>query len=116
VSTLSDLLLFQKAFWDGGLVSKNYLTEMTRFRNKFRSGMYYGSGMMQLRFEGFFFLLRGLPRSKGHSGILGTLMFYDELNDLHIIINLGSNKRVVDSIKAIIYIEQHINRTIKANN
>jgi D-alanyl-D-alanine carboxypeptidase len=115
ISTLSDLLIFQKAIWSGKLVSKKYLSEMTKINNKFRSGMYYGSGMMELRFEGFFFLLRGLPRPVGHSGILGTLMFYDETNDLHTIINLGSNKRVVDSFKSIIYIEQSSSRFIKTN-
>lgn len=116
ISTLSDLLLFQKALWGGSLVSEKYLSEMTRINNKFRSGMYYGSGMMELRFEGFFFLLKGLPRPLGHSGILGTLMFYDKENDLHTIINLGSNKRVVDSVKVIIFIEQIISRGLRLNN
>lgn len=113
VSTLSDLLLFQKAIWGGTLLSKKYLSEMTKIDNTFRSGIYYGSGMMELRFEGFFFLLKGLPRPVGHSGILGTLLFYDKINDLHIIINLGSNNRVIDSFKSIIAIEQLVRRFTK---
>jgi D-alanyl-D-alanine carboxypeptidase len=112
VSTLSDLLIFQRSLWGGKLVSGVFLSEMTKINNKFRSGMHYGSGLMELHFEGFFFLLRGLPRPMGHSGILGTLMFYDDVNDLHTIINLGSNKRVVDSFKAIIYVQQLIIRFV----
>lgn len=108
VSTTKDLLIFQRALWNGELVSNNFMSLMQHFEHKFRSGMYYGTGMMELRLEGFFFLLRGLPRLLGHSGILGTLLFYDKENDINIIINLGSNKRVVDSFKAIIYIEQQI--------
>lgn len=113
VSTLSDLLLFQQAFWSGKLVSNKFINAMTQIENKFRSGMHYGAGMMELRFDEFFFLLRGMSRPLGHSGILGTLMFYDKQNDLHIIINMGSNKRVVDSIKAIIYIEQMVSIAAK---
>lgn len=116
VSTTDDLLIFQKAFWNGQLVSNEFMGLMQNFQNKFRAGMYYGAGMMELRLEGFFFLLRGLPRLFGHSGILGTLLFYDKVNDLHIIINLGSNKRVVASFKAIIYIEQLIKRMKSAKN
>jgi len=114
ISTLSDLLIFQKALWHGKLVSSDYLQQMITINSKFHRGIYYGGGMMELRLEGFFFLLRGLPRPKGHSGILGTLMFYDEKNDLHTIVNLGSNKRVINSFKVIIYIEQLISRAVKA--
>lgn len=106
VSTTSDLLKFQKAFWDGILVSKNFMVEMQRFDNKYRAGIYYGLGMMELHFEEFFFLLKGLPRCKGHLGILATHMFYDPKNDAHIIMNFGSNKRMVESFKALITIER----------
>ncbi len=115
ISTLSDLLLFQKAFWNEKVVSAKYISEMTNINNKFRAGMHYGSGMMELRFDGFFFLLKGMSRPMGHSGILGTLMFYDKPNDTHIIMNLGSNKRVIDSFKAIIVVEQLVGRFVKSS-
>ena len=108
VSTLPDLLAFQKAYWGGKVVGPEFIKIMSNCANKFRAGMFYGSGMMELRYEGFFFLLRGLPRPKGHSGILGTAMFYDQSNDVHVVMNLGSNKRVVDSFKALIFIAQSI--------
>ena len=113
VTTLPDLLTVQKAYWNGKLVSSEFIEIMSTCANKFRAGIFYGSGMMELRYEGFFFLLRGLPRPKGHSGILGTAMFYDQTNDVHVVINLGSNKRAVDSFKALIYIAQLIKRIEK---
>lgn len=110
VSSLNDLRRFQTKYWAGGIVGSQFIKLMCDCNNKYRSGIYYGVGMMQLRLEGFFFLLRGLPRLYGHSGILATAMFYDNENDLHVIMNLGSNKRVVESFKSIIYIEQKIKR------
>jgi D-alanyl-D-alanine carboxypeptidase len=105
VSTLDDLLKLSKAFWGGYVVSRSFLSEMSVIRNRFRAGMHYGLGMMELRFQEFFFLLRGFPSPKGHSGILGTHLYYDAANDLHIVLNMGSNKKMAESIKLIIRIE-----------
>ncbi len=113
VSTTQDLLKFQKAFRSGHLVSSNYLRQMDTFEHKYRSGIYYGFGMMELRLEGFFFLLRGLPRPRGHIGITSTHLFYDIDNDVHIIMNFGSNKRMVESFKSLIIIEQYIKQYLK---
>ena len=83
---------------------------MDKFENKFRPGIFYGLGMMELRFEGFFFLFRGLPKPRGHIGVLSTHLFYDIENDLHIIMNFGSDKRMVESFKALVIVEQQIKR------
>lgn len=106
VSTLSDLLKFQQAFWKYELVSEQFVNEMKQTHNKYHAGIHYGMGMMELRFNEFFFTLPKQPRPLGHSGILGTGMFYDPIHDLHIIINLGSNKLIPKSIRALIVIEQ----------
>lgn len=106
ISTTRDLLKFQKAYWEKRLVSESYMHQMATINHKFRSGMHYGLGMMEIRFNEFFFLLRGLPRPKGHSGILATHMYYDEEHDLHVIMNLGSNKMMVKSFRTFIAIEQ----------
>jgi len=110
VSTTNDLLKFQQAFRDGKLVSTNFLQKMDDFVNKYRAGIFYGLGMMELRFQGFFFLLLGMPRPRGHIGILSTHLFYDFENDTHIIMNFGSNSRMVESFKALIFIEQKVKR------
>lgn len=111
VSTLDDLLKFQKTYWKGELVSSSFMDEMSSTSNKFEPGIHYGLGMMELRFEEFFFLLRALPKPKGHIGILGTFMFYDTENDLHFILNLGSNKKIPYGIRLLIKIESIIKKS-----
>jgi D-alanyl-D-alanine carboxypeptidase len=104
ISTTADQLKFQKAFWNGELIGKSSLTKMQAFNNKFRPGIHYGFGMMELHFEKFFFLLKGLPRLKGHIGILSTHMFYDPETDLHVIMNFGSTASMNKSFRIVIEI------------
>ncbi|NTW61494.1 beta-lactamase family protein [Candidatus Saccharibacteria bacterium] len=115
ISTTRDLLRFQKAFWSGQIVSEQYIKIMSEINNKFRSGMHYGMGMMELRYEEFFFLLRGLPRPLGHSGILSTHMYYDKDDDVHLILNMGSNKLMVKSFQLLIAAQQLVRQYLKLN-
>ena len=104
VTTTDDLLRFQTALHAGTF--GNLPGEQAGFPNKFRRGMHYGFSMMELHFNEFFFLLRGLPNMKGHIGITATHMFYDEVNDVHYTMNLGSDKRMVESFRLLIKIVQ----------
>jgi D-alanyl-D-alanine carboxypeptidase len=104
VTTTDDLLRFQTAVHQGKL--GDLLSEQAGFPNKFRGGMHYGFGMMELHFNEFFFLLRGMPNMKGHIGITSTHMFYDDVNDVHYIMNFGSDKRMVESFRTLIKIVQ----------
>ena len=104
VTTTDDLLLFQTALHQGKL--GDLLSEQAGFPNKFRGGMHYGFGMMELHFNEFFFLLRGMPNMKGHIGITSTHMFYDDVNDVHYIMNFGSDQRMVESCRTLIKIVQ----------
>jgi len=113
VSTTADLLRFNQSLRSGQLVRSNTLEAMDTCTNKFRPGIYYGSGMMEIRFKEFFFLLGKLPRIKGHIGILSTHMFYDPSKEVHIILNFGSNLRMVESFKALIEIENTLQRIRK---
>ena len=106
VTTTDDLLLFQEALHDGKFC--DLMAEQAGFPNKFRRGMHYGFGMMELHFNEFFLLLRGMPNMKGHIGITSTHMFYDEINDVHYIMNFGSDKRMVESFKTLIKIVQSL--------
>lgn len=104
VTTPQDLLKFQMALRKGRLVRERTLKEMENCPNKFRSGIYYGLGMMEIHFEEFFFLLKGLPRVTGHIGILATHMFYEKETDTHILMNFGDTKQMTASFKALIEI------------
>lgn len=106
VSTTSDLITFHRALREGRLISSQRLRELEAPRHKFRSGIHYGLGMMEIRFEGFFFLLRGLPRLSGHIGVLSTYMFYDPVHDAYITMNMASTRHMPRGFKAIIQIVQ----------
>lgn len=110
ITTMKDLYKFQESLWNGSLISNDSLSEMQQFNNKFRSGMLYGMGMMKLQFSGFFFLLKGLMEPIGHSGILGTHLYYEPQTQTHIVMNFGSNKRMVNSVRALIFIAQNIKK------
>jgi D-alanyl-D-alanine carboxypeptidase len=102
VSTLDDLLRFHKALVEGRLISAQNLAVMETFDQKYISGIHYGLGMMQLRFEEFFFLLRGYPRMTGNMGSISTLMFYDDVHETYIIMNFGSNGHKEKAIQDLI--------------
>ncbi len=104
VTTTDDLLLFQAALVDSYF--GDLLGEQAGFQNKFQRGIHYGFGLMELHFNEFFFLLRGMPNVKGHIGITATHMFYDDVKDIHYIMNFGSDKRMVESFRTLIKIVQ----------
>ena len=110
VSTLEDLLKFQKALIGGKLISAQTLAAMEVFDNKYIPGIHYGLGIMQLRFEEFFFLLRGYPRMTGNMGSISTLMFYDDVHDTFVVMNFGSSTHQQKSIKDLISIVQTLFR------
>ena len=110
ISTTADLLLFDQALRSGRLIRNETLQKMDECNHRFRSGIYYGLGMMEIRFKEFFFLLGHLPRVKGHIGILSTHMFYDPSSDAHIIMNFGDSKLMAKSFMALIEIENTLQR------
>ncbi|MEQ1736433.1 MAG: serine hydrolase domain-containing protein [Rhodoglobus sp.] len=105
-TTLDDLVRLS-----AGIQSLEARAEMARMRNRFRPGMRYGAGLMELRFEEFFPLLRGMPRPTGHIGVLATHMFYDADNDTHFAMNFHSTREMVRSFKTLIFIEQLLAKT-----
>ncbi len=105
-TTLDDLVALS-----AGLRTLDSYAQMTQMHSRFRPGIHYGTGFMQLRFEEFFFLLRGMPRPTGHIGVLSTHMFYDAENDTHIAMNFHSTREMVRSFKTLIKIEQVLQKT-----
>lgn len=114
ISTTDDLLRFSRALWQGQLLDLPTLQRMATGVWPFRSGIYYGLGLMELRLEGFFFLLRGLPRLYGHSGILATQLFYDPARDLHLVMNFGDDRQIANSFRFLIEVETTLEREDRA--
>jgi D-alanyl-D-alanine carboxypeptidase len=101
-TTVCDLAKFMDAFKHGKLISAKSYQRMATFNHHFQSGMFYGLGMMELRFEKVFFLLRGLPKLKGHLGVLGVhAWFHPDHGDIYII-NMGNISDMVKSFQLLI--------------
>ncbi|NLF36040.1 MAG: serine hydrolase [Clostridiaceae bacterium] len=90
VTTMSDLLTFNKALNKGELVSFDTLKLMTDFNQEYIKGVHYGLGMMEFNFGEFSVFLKGTPNIYGGVGDSSTFMMYDKINDIHIIGNFGS--------------------------
>ncbi|GAA1055340.1 hypothetical protein GCM10017608_24610 [Agromyces luteolus] len=106
VSTPDDLLSFSRALHDGTLVAPDTLAHLAEPRNRFRPGIHYGAGMMQLRYGGFSPFLAGLPRPTGHIGVLATHVFHDPVHDADIVLNFASTREMRRSFMTLIEIER----------
>ncbi len=110
ISTPEDLLKFYKGLREGKLISAARLADMETITGKFQSGIHLGAGMMEFRFDEFFFLLKGMPYTKGHIGVLSTHMMYDPVHDTYIIANFGSTEFMPQSFQLIIKVLSYVNR------
>lgn len=107
ISTTEDLLLFHKAFINGKLVAnKGYISLIGT--NQFMDGIYYGLGLMTVRFGDMSLVMPKTPDLHGHSGLLSTLLFYSPDYDAYIIANLGSTDDVGDSFEMMFWIMQYL--------
>jgi len=101
-TTSADLQRFAQALADGRLLPEASLRWLAEARNRFETGIYYGRGMMSLRFGEFMPLLKGLPPMIGHMGILGTHIFIDPDSGTSIVINLGADGKMERSVRLLI--------------
>jgi len=99
VSTLDDLVRFTTAWRSGELIGADSRARMTDAQHRFRPGIRYGTGMMQLRYDGFSPFLRGMPRTVGHLGVSATHLFVDPERDLHIALNFHSTREMLRSFR-----------------
>ncbi len=102
VTTASDLALFVRSLTRGELVNHDVLAWMTKGHNRYKSGIYYGVGTMELRLEELLFHLRGFPRLYGHSGIFSGHLYYDPVSDAMYFLNLSSTKQMNKSFQILI--------------
>ncbi|MDI9468988.1 MAG: serine hydrolase domain-containing protein [Bacillota bacterium] len=109
-TTAEDLLRFLDALQQEHFVSRTSLEQMSSFEHKYRQGLHYGLGMMQTRFEEFFFLLKGLPRLQGHLGVTAVHAWYDPETRASFALNLGNTKDLASSFRLLIKILQIVYR------
>jgi D-alanyl-D-alanine carboxypeptidase len=113
-TTAPDLTLFLKAMHKNQLITAESLQKIAQFENHFEAGMYYGFGLMELRFEKFFFLLRGLPHLYGHLGILGVHAWWNPLTGDTFVINVGNRDQIIPSFKLLIQVVTLIEKARKS--
>jgi D-alanyl-D-alanine carboxypeptidase len=101
-----DLLKFLDSIQNHKLISEKSLDQMEEIKNRYRRGLYYGAGIMQIRFEEFFFLLKSLPRLQGHLGVTGVHAWYDPVTKDTFVMNVGNTKDMSKSFKLLIKIVQ----------
>ena len=101
-TTLEDLSKLVNGLTDRQFISQASFNKMATFHHHFKAGMYYGLGLMELRFEKFFFLLKGLPRFYGHLGVLGVHAWVDPKTGDTIIINVSDMRKMVASFNLLI--------------
>ncbi len=109
-STTDDLAAFARALTDGTLLSADAWEHLATPRNRFRAGIHYGLGVMQLRFDGFSPLLRGLPRPVGHLGSTSAHMFADRATGSSVVLNFHSSSEMRASFMTHIRIAQQLAR------
>ena len=114
VTTPNDLLRFSQALHNYSLISKASYLRMITMRNQFRTGLYYGVGIMAVRFGEFSWTLDFLPESLGHIGILATHLWYEPMTDTTVVLNYGSTDRLESSFMDLITIKTTLRRIVTA--
>ena len=103
-ATLADYLTFIHALRSGGLISAESWSWLTESRHKYRAGLHYGAGSMNVKFDEFSPFLRNWPRPVGHLGLTAAHLWHDPVHDAEIVINFGSSKAMQASFYSLIEI------------
>ncbi len=113
VTTLDDLHRFSDAFHDGRLLSADARGRMARFSARFRPGIRYGGGLMQLRYGAFTPFARRLPRTTGHLGVTGVHLFAAPEAGITLAMNFHSTREMLRSFRVHIRLLQQVARGTK---
>jgi D-alanyl-D-alanine carboxypeptidase len=112
-TTATDLLKFLDHLQNFRCLSQRSLDKMANFSCRYRRGLYYGLGMMEVRFGEFFFLLKTLPRLRGHLGVTGVHAWYDPVSKATYALNVGNTKDMAMSFRLLIGILQLVQRELR---
>lgn len=109
-ATPSDHLTLINALHTGRLISPESWAWMTKARHRYRSGLYYGAGAMEVRIEGLAPWLRGWPRPVGHLGITAAHLWHVPELDAEIVINFSDSRAMRASFITLIEIIRLLRR------
>lgn len=98
----TELVAFCEALNAGRIIRPETLSRMADFRHRFMIGVGYGYGLMELRPGEFSPFLKSWPRLRGHMGILGIQCFWDPEDGTVIVVSLGDDRAVADSVRLLL--------------
>ena len=101
-ATSEELIRFVRAFHGGTLISPQTLAWLREFHWKYRRGIAYGHGVMEMRFGEFFPLLRSLPWMSGHMGVTGVQLFTNPQDGTVVSISTGTTRGISQSVRLLI--------------
>jgi len=83
VSTAKESMIFLRAFYNGQLFPKEYISELTIW-NKIFFPLEYGIGVARFKLPRIFSPFKPIPELIGHSGLSGAFAYYCPEKDLHL--------------------------------
>jgi D-alanyl-D-alanine carboxypeptidase len=101
-ATADELIRFARAFHNGELLTFETLAWLRQFNWKYRRGIAYGHGIMEVRFGEFFPLLRSLPNMSGHMGITGVQLFANPADGTVVSVSTGTTRGISQSVRLLI--------------
>lgn len=109
-TTTEDLTTLLQAIHQRTILSEDAYQMIFPADHYFRSGMFYGLGIMEMQFDKLFFLLKGFPRLVGHTGILGVHAWLDPQNGNTYVINISNMNHIASSYQLLITFLSVINQ------
>lgn len=101
VSDIDDLMYFLQSFFDGSLFSEAYLQEMKTW-NKIFYPLEYGVGLSRFKLSKLATLGKPFPELIGHSGLSGTVAYYDAAQNRFIVGTVNQIHRPSTSYKVMV--------------
>lgn len=101
-TTTADLTKLLQGIYHRTIFSEDAYQKIFPANHYFRSGMFYGLGIMEMHFEKLFFLLKGFPRLIGHTGVLGVHAWIDPQNGNTYVINISNMNQIAKSYQLLI--------------
>ena len=83
VSTAKESMIFLRAFYDGQLFPREYISESTTW-NRIFFPLEYGIGVARFKLPRIFSPFRPIPELIGHSGLSGAFAYYCPEKDLYL--------------------------------
>jgi len=114
-TTTQDLTLFLKALFNEKIISSDSLKQMQSFKHVFHLGLYYGLGMIEVRFSKLFFLLKDYPNLQGGLGVSAAHAWIDPVTKDTYVINMGDLKCMGLSFRLLIDLVTYVKRRREAS-